>query len=104
MAFAKGKGRAGKYGAKHQAQRKLYEQQLQRQGHLTCAQPTCLMRSRIITPSMEWAAGHDDTGTRYIGPVHRRCNTSDGARRGAIAKNAKAKQTRASGSFTSRNW
>lgn len=55
--------------------------ELERNGHATCAQPICVMPSRLITPTMRWCAGHDDAGTTYIGPVHMRCNVRDGARR-----------------------
>jgi hypothetical protein len=64
-----------------------YKAQLARDGHLICAQPECVLRSRLILPGMRWCAGHDDTGTAYIGPVHLRCNIRDGAKR------ARARQT-----------
>lgn len=75
---------AAKYRSpEHRRTRAAYANQLQREGFLICAQPVCVEPSRTIWPGTEWAAGHDDTGTRYIGPVHRTCNVRDGARRGA---------------------
>lgn len=65
----------------HRRQRKLLEQQMQRLGYLTCAQPECVMPTRHITKGEEWHTGHDDTGTRYIGAVHPRCNLRDAALR-----------------------
>jgi hypothetical protein len=64
-----------------------YKAQLAHDGYLTCAQPICKLRSRLILPGMPWAAGHDTTGTAYIGPVHKRCNESDAGTR------ARARQT-----------
>lgn len=79
---------AGKYRSpEHRAARKALEAQLARDGHLTCAQPVCKHGDRTITPGMRWCAGHDDTGTTYIGPVHLRCNVSDGAKRGRARQN-----------------
>jgi len=65
----------------HVRTRRRYEQQLAIYGSLTCAQPVCVMPSRIILPGMRWCGGHDDTGTAYIGPVHERCNVKDAAKR-----------------------
>ena len=58
----------------HRRTRAAYAAQLQRDGYLTCAQPVCTRRSRTIHPGDDWAAGHNDAGTAYIGPVHRDCN------------------------------
>lgn len=46
-----------------------------------CAQPDCVMTSRYIPPGAPWDLAHDDTGTRILGPAHRRCNRRDGALR-----------------------
>ncbi|MGZ4524221.1 MAG: hypothetical protein ACXVXO_12525 [Mycobacteriaceae bacterium] len=67
---------------KHRDKVAEYKALLEREGSAQCAQPICLMRSRLIVPGMKWCAGHDDTGTYYIGLVHQRCNVVDGARRG----------------------
>jgi hypothetical protein len=63
----------------HRAERKRLEQEMQRVGYLTCAQPVCVMPTRIIRPGEPWHVGHDDTGTAYIGPVQERCNVHDAA-------------------------
>jgi hypothetical protein len=83
-----GSGVQAKYRTKeHRDTCAAYKAQLERDGYLICAQPTCLHRTRTILPGMRWAAGHDDTGTHYIGPVHQKCNAVDGAKR------ARARQT-----------
>jgi hypothetical protein len=70
-----------KYGAAHQRERLRWKPTVDA-GEAFCAQPICLMTNRWIPPGTAWALGHDDTGTRWIGPVHKRCNDSDGATRG----------------------
>ena len=45
---------------------------------------------------------HDGTRTGYLGFAHARCNTSAGARRGAIVANARRKATRQG--FTRPRW
>lgn len=78
-----GKKTAAKYRTKaHRDARAAMKAQLEQDGSAQCAQPVCRMRSRLIFPGMAWCAGHDDTGTHYIGPVHALCNVKDGARRG----------------------
>lgn len=72
-----------KYGTKaHRDQRARYTRQLERDGYLICNQPVCVMSDRTIHQGDRWCAGHDDSGTRYIGPVHATCNERDGAIRG----------------------
>ena len=47
---------------------------------------TCLMGSRDIpagSPRKAWHLGHNDEGTRVIGPTHARCNSADGGQRSA---------------------
>jgi transcription initiation factor TFIIIB Brf1 subunit/transcription initiation factor TFIIB len=69
-----------KYRSKaHRDERAKYVRQMQRDGYLVCAQPVCVMGDRTIHQGERWCAGHDDTGTRYIGPVHHRCNERDAA-------------------------
>lgn len=65
----------------HRAKVAEYKAQMLRDGQLWCAESRCIMRSRLILPGMRWAAGHDSTGTRYVGPVHQQCNASDAGRR-----------------------
>lgn len=85
----RGSRTAAKYRTpEHRAQRAAYEAQLARDGYLVCAQPVCLHRDRTILPGMRWCAGHNDTGTAYLGPVHFRCNVTDGAKRGRARQGA----------------
>ena len=72
----------------HRQARAAMAAQLKRDGYLTCVQPVCLLHSRAILPGMRWCAGHDDTGTTYIGPVHFRCNVVDGAKRARARQDA----------------
>ena len=84
----RGQGVDAKYRTKqHRDTVKAYKQQLARDGQAQCAQPICVMRSRLILLGMRWCAGHDDSGSHYIGLVHEQCNRSDGGRR------ARARQT-----------
>lgn len=79
---------AAKYRSKeHRDTRAAMQAQLERDGSALCAQPVCVKPSRLILPGMRWCAGHDDTGTRYIGLVHEQCNRRDGSVR------ARARQT-----------
>jgi hypothetical protein len=72
-----------KYRSKeHRAERARLNAQLHRDGFLMCAQPECVEDDRTIYPGTRWCAGHDESGTRYIGPVHFVCNIRDGAKRG----------------------
>ena len=51
-----------------------------------CCEDECLMPSRLIpagTPSSDWHLAHWPDGIRLRGPAHPRCNTSEGAKRGA---------------------
>ena len=80
---------AAKYRTKeHREARAAMQAQLDRDGYLLCAQPACLHPTRTILPGMRWCAGHDDTGTAYIGPVHLRCNVTDGAKRARARQDA----------------
>lgn len=54
---------------------------------LTCVQPVCLMPSRDIAPDEPTHVAHDDSGEEILGPAHARCNTSDGGKRRAVARN-----------------
>ena len=55
-------------------------------GEATCHEAVCLMDSRAIAPGEPWDMCHDQTGTRILGPGHRKCNRSEGATRGNIAR------------------
>lgn len=64
---------------------------LRRAGSGLCAEPICVMKSRLITPAMPLHLSHDPSGTRYIGLAHARCGVVEAAVR------ARAKQGRYSG-------
>ena len=71
----------------HKAYRAGLVKQLNRDGYLICTATVCVMPTREITNPNGRArdglhAGHDDTGTRYVGPQHAACNVRDGAKRG----------------------
>lgn len=70
----------------HLKTRAAYAAALERDGYAWCAQPVCVMPSRKILPGSRWCAGHDDTGTRYIGLVHERCNIRDASVRARQAQ------------------
>jgi hypothetical protein len=97
VAFARSKGRRARYGWAHQQVR----QQLLAEYSPTdpCRQVPCLRPGQPLGPvTRRIHLGHDSTGTRYIGLVHDVCNTSDGARRGAIKVNTRRESRR------SRDW
>ena len=69
-----------KYRSKaHRLERARLVRQMERAGYLVCAQPMCVMPTRIIHAGEGWHLGHDDSGTEYIGPTHARCNLVDAA-------------------------
>lgn len=72
----------------HRRYRRRLEQEMRTQGYLVCAQPECVMPTRVINQGEAWHAGHDDTGSHYIGAVHARCNTRDGAKRARARQDA----------------
>lgn len=72
----------------HLDQCAAYKQQLERDGYLTCAERECVMPTRTILPGMKWAAGHDPSGSYYIGPVHRRCNSREASKRARAMQTA----------------
>ena len=82
MPWVRGQPSNPKYRTKaHRMERAKYVQQMERTGYLVCAQPMCVMPTRIIQAGQAWHLGHDDTGTQYIGPTHAYCNVRDGAKR-----------------------
>lgn len=56
------------------------------QGEVTCHEPIWLMDSRTISPGEPWDMCHDPTGTRILGPGHRKCNRREAATRGNITR------------------
>lgn len=76
-------GTAAKYRtAEHRQTRARYIAALKAAGTTVCAQPVCVMPSRVIHYGDPVHLGHDDTGSYYLGLVHPACNVKDGARRG----------------------
>lgn len=63
----------------HRMERAKWAKLMAAQGYLVCAQPVCVMGDRTIGKGQAWHAGHDETGTSYIGPVHAECNVKDAA-------------------------
>jgi hypothetical protein len=43
----------------------------------------CARCRKPIHPREKWHLGHDDSGTRWIGPEHAACNLADGGRKRA---------------------
>ena len=73
------------YGRDHTLQRKAWEPRVAR-GEGTCHAERCLEPTRYIAPGSEWHMGHTPDRTRWTGPEHPRCNTTEGAIRGAAAR------------------
>jgi hypothetical protein len=69
----------------HRAAKAQYRKDID-EGNGWCAEPVCKMASRFIPPGSRFHASHDPSGTRYIGPSHPACNTSEGASRGNRAR------------------
>ena len=68
------------YGYQHQ-QLRAWWKPIVEAGGVLCHAKTCVMPSRTIEPTEAWHLGHTEDRTRWTGPEHVRCNTSDGARR-----------------------
>ena len=92
MAFSTSRNANPKYRQpEHIRYAKQLKAQLAREGVLHCTAKRCLFDTRDITNPDGRApdgltAGHNDAGDGYDGAQHRRCNTSDGARRGNRAR------------------
>lgn len=67
------------YGADHQAQREAWRPTVEA-GQAHCTEIICLNTSRWIQPGTPWDLAHDRTTGGYLGPAHRKCNRSEGAR------------------------
>ena len=69
----------------HRTKVKQYRAQVDR-GDGWCAELICLVEqdggTRYIPPFDPVHAGHTPDGLGYIGPVHPRCNSSEGGKRG----------------------
>jgi hypothetical protein len=61
------------YGKRHDQVRKMYEPVIAA-GNGWCAETSCLMPTRYISPGEPWDLAHNEDRTGYKGPAHRRCN------------------------------
>jgi hypothetical protein len=66
------------YGAAHQAEKARWQPTID-QGEARCAEPICLMPSRVIQPGPDWDLAHDRVNGGYLGPAHPKCNRTEGA-------------------------
>lgn len=78
---SKGSTAAKGYGAAHEAQRRAWKPRVAR-GEVDCHAVVCLELDRRIAPGSEWHLGHNPERTRWTGPEHPLCNTTEGAVRG----------------------
>ena len=89
-----------KYGHAHQQERERWRP-IVAAGEAYCAEPVCLMRSRLIpaawAPTQLWHVCHDPSGLIVIGVGHRRCNLAEAARRGNRMRRKRPPRTPKSG-------
>jgi len=77
-----------KYGVAHDRARTWWKRRLEELGSLPCA-----LCPHPVYPWQPWHLDHvPGTVGEYRGVAHRRCNTSDGAKRGNAARAAKPKR------------
>lgn len=76
------------YGTAHQAERKRWSPVV------AAGQAWCARCGRWIAPGQPWDLDHAADRTAYLGPSHRRCNRSAGARLGAKITNARRNTNR----------
>lgn len=73
------------YGYQHQAKRREWKPKVDA-GQVDCHAVVCLEErdgyGRWIQPGTRWHLGHTPDRSRWTGPEHERCNTSEGATRG----------------------
>jgi hypothetical protein len=81
MPWANNRPRQRKYDAAHNRARAQHMARLRAVGMAYCAEPHCVMDSRIITPDMDLHLSHDPTGTRILGLSHAACNRAEAAKR-----------------------
>ena len=99
MAWDRTQGTNPKYrSAEHIAYTKALKEELAQLGSLTCTATICLMPTRaIVNPNGNdpdgLTAGHADNGIDYDGPQHRKCNTTDGAKRARAKQDAPRRWT-----------
>lgn len=81
------------YGTVHEAQRRAWAPRVAR-GEVTCHALICLEPTRHIKPGSDWHMGHTPDRTRWTGPEHPRCNTTEGAIRGNAARTTAVRHSR----------
>ncbi|MFJ2297377.1 AAA family ATPase [Oerskovia paurometabola] len=79
-----------RYGYAHQVARKEWAKLLPR---------ACTVCGRVVTAAMAWDLDHNDAGTGYLGPAHRSCNRTKGARKGNRARAASIRTTNNGGKW-----
>ena len=94
---------SNRYNYAHQQVRAEWKPRVESGGEY-CRATECLMPNRWIHPAAEWHLGHDETGTRHIGPVHARCNVVEGAIRGAAKRWGPRRAERPAEFPRSRDW
>ncbi|MGW6225747.1 hypothetical protein ACWFQT_01410 [Cellulosimicrobium cellulans] len=72
-----------RYGYAHQVARKRWWSRLPW---------PCTVCGRPVTAAMLWDLDHTDDGLGYLGPAHRSCNRSKGARKGNRLRGKRAKR------------
>jgi hypothetical protein len=80
-----GSRQARGYDAEHERQRKAWAPRVAR-GEAQCHAVVCLEASRTIGRGSEWHMGHTPDRSRWTGPEHPLCNTTEGAKRGAAQR------------------
>lgn len=68
-----------------------------------CNEVICLHDTRWINPQEPWDLAHDRVNGGYLGPAHRRCNRSEGARYGNTRRGQSTRSTYPV-SWHSTNW
>lgn len=88
MPWDNARPRRVKYDAGHNRMATRARAALRAAGTGTCAEPECVMPSRVITPDMDLHLSHDPTGRIVIGLSHRICNVTEAAKRARALQDA----------------
>lgn len=81
------------YGQDHKDQRRAWDHKVKR-GEGQCHAVICLMPTRNIGPYDEWHMGHTPDRSRWTGPEHPKCNTTEGATRGNAMRTTGVRHSR----------
>mgnify|MGYP000889791946 CR=1 FL=1 len=74
--------------AAHKRERYGYAHQVARTRWAELLPRACTVCGRVVTAAMAWDLDHTDDGAGYLGPAHRSCNRTKGARKGNRARAA----------------